>query len=103
NRKGAARVAEAVAKKLPAESPVAIIEGVPTAFNAVQRKLGFEDAISSAGLRIVASQAGNWETAKANQVATSILTEHPDVKALFCANDSMALGAVAALRSAGKE
>lgn len=103
NRKGAAKVAEAVAKKLPPQSPVAIVEGVPTAFNAVQRKLGFEDAINSAGLKLVASQAGNWETAKANQIASSILTEHPDVKALFCANDSMALGAVAALRSAGKE
>lgn len=102
NRKGARTVAEYLAKKLQPGDPVAIIEGVPTAYNGQQRKLGFEDAMSAAGMKIVSSQSGSWEMAKANQVVAAIVTEHPDVKALLCANDSMALGAVAALKAANK-
>lgn len=102
NRKAAAEVAAYVATKLQAGDPVAILEGAPNAYNAIQRKLGFDDAIATAGLKVVASQTGYWETDKANQVASAMISEHPEIKALICANDSMALGAVAALRAAGK-
>jgi ribose transport system substrate-binding protein len=103
NREGARLVGAVVASKLSPGDPVAIIEGVPTAFNAVQRRAGFEDAMKAAGLTIVSSQSGSWEMAKANTVAAAILSEHPGVKALLCANDSMALGAVQAVRAAGSE
>ncbi|HQH51753.1 MAG TPA: sugar ABC transporter substrate-binding protein [Candidatus Hydrogenedentes bacterium] len=102
NRKGARLVGEYLAGKLSPGDPVAIVEGIPTAFNAIQRKLGFEDAMNAAGMKIVASQSGSWETSKANQVVSAVITENPDIKAFLCANDSMALGAVAALRAAGK-
>lgn len=102
NRKGAKLVGDYLAKRLQRGDKVAILEGAPNAFNAVQRKLGFEDAMKSAGLNVVSSQSGYWETDKANQVAAALVTEHPDLKALLCSNDSMALGAVAALRAAGK-
>lgn len=102
NRAGARKVAEVIAKKLKPGDNVAIIEGIPTAFNGQQRRLGFEDAMKAAGLNIVSIQSGDWEMEKANNVATAILSEHPDVKALLCANDNMALGAVAAIASAGK-
>lgn len=102
NRKGAAKVGEYLAGKLSEGDPVAIVEGIPTAFNAIQRKLGFEDAMNAAGMKIVASQSGSWETSKANQVISAMITENPGIKAFLCANDSMALGAVAALRAAGK-
>jgi ribose transport system substrate-binding protein len=39
---------------------------------------------------------------KANAVAAAMLSEHPQLKAILCANDNMALGAVAAVQSAGK-
>ena len=103
NRKGARRVGEYLAGTLQRGDAVAIIEGVPTTFNAQQRKLGFQDAIEAAGLRLVASQSGDWEMAKANQVAAALLGEHPQLKAFLCANDNMALGAVAARKAAGKE
>ena len=45
----------------------------------------------------------NWETARANQVVSALVTEQPGVKAILCANDSMALGAVAALKAAGRQ
>jgi ribose transport system substrate-binding protein len=102
NRKGARMVGEYLARHLQPGDEVAIIEGAPNAFNAIQRKLGFEDAMKAAGMRIVSSQSGYWETDRANKVAAAILTEHPNLKAFLCANDSMALGVVAALRAAGK-
>ena len=103
NRKGAKEVGDYLGKKLQAGDKVAILEGLPGAFNAIQRKLGFEDAAKDYKLDVVSSQSADWETSKANQVASGIITQHPDVVALMCANDSMALGAVSALRSAGKE
>ncbi len=103
NRKGARQVGEYLAGKLKKGDAVAIIEGVPTTFNAQQRRLGFQDAIEAAGLHLVASQSGDWEMAKANQVAAALLGEHPELKALLCANDNMALGALAAQKAAGRE
>jgi len=102
NRKGARLAGEYLARRLRPGDPVAIVEGLPTAENAVQRRLGFEDAVKAAALRLVSSQSGDWEMAKANQVASAQLGEHPGLKALLCANDSMALGAVAAVKDAGK-
>lgn len=102
NRKGARMVGEYLARSLRAGDRVAIIEGAPNAFNAIQRKLGFEDAMKAAGMQIVSSQSGYWETEKANQVVAALVTEHPGLRAVLCSNDSMALGAVAALRAAGK-
>jgi len=102
NRKGARVVGDFLAKKLQPGDKVLIVEGAPNAFNGVQRKVGFEDAMKTAGMNIVSSQSGYWEADKANQVAAAVATEHPDLKAVLCANDSMALGAVAALRAAGK-
>jgi ribose transport system substrate-binding protein len=102
NRKGARLAGECLAGKLKAGDEVAIIEGAPNTFNGIQRKLGFEDAMKAAGAKIVSSQSGYWEMAKANHVVSAILTEHLYLKALLCANDSMALGAVAATKAAGK-
>jgi ribose transport system substrate-binding protein len=103
NRKGARKVGDCVAQKLKAGDAVAILEGAPNAFNGVQRKSGFEDAMKAAGLKIVSSQSAYWETDKASQVVSALVTEHPEIKAILCANDSMALGADAALRAAGKQ
>jgi len=102
NRKGARLAGECLAKKLKAGDAVAIVEGAPNAFNAVQRKLGFEDAINAAGLKVVSSQTGRWEMGEAEKVVAGMIREHPDLKGVLCANDSMALGAVAALKAAQK-
>jgi ribose transport system substrate-binding protein len=102
NRAGARKVGETLAQQLKAGEKVAIIEGIPTAFNGQQRRLGFEDAMKAAGLSIVSVQSGYWEMDKANNVATAILSEQADLKAILCANDNMALGAVAAVQAAGK-
>jgi ribose transport system substrate-binding protein len=102
NRKGARKVGEVVAKQLKAGDEVAIIEGIPTAFNGRQRRLGFEDAMKAAGTKIVSVQSGDWEMEKANGVATAMLSEYPELKAILCGNDSMALGAASAIHTSGK-
>jgi ribose transport system substrate-binding protein len=102
NRDGARRVGLALAAKLAAGDEVAIVEGVTTAYNGQQRRAGFEDAMRSAGMQIVAVQSGEWEIDKANSVAANLLTAHPHLKALLCANDNMAIGAAAAVAAAGK-
>jgi ribose transport system substrate-binding protein len=102
NRKGARLAGEYLASRLKAADKVAIIEGVPNAFNGIQRKLGFEDAMKAAGMNIVSSQSGYWETAKAEPIVSALITEYADIKAVLCANDSMALGAIAAIKAAGK-
>ena len=102
NRKGAKLAGAYLAARLKAGDKVAIIEGAPNAFNGIQRKLGFEDAMVGGGMNIVSSQTGYWETDKAQPVASALVNEHSDLKAILCANDSMALGAVAALKDAGK-
>ena len=103
NRDGARRVGEALAARLEAGDEVAIIGGIPTAFNAQQRQAGFEDAMAAAGARVVDIQSGGWEQAQANTVAAAMLREHPELRALLCANDNMALGALAARRQSGRD
>jgi ribose transport system substrate-binding protein len=102
NREGARKVGAALAARLRPGDPVAILEGIPTAFNAQQRRLGFEDAMREAGMRVVSVQSGQWEQANANTVASAMLREHPDLKAILASNDNMALGAAAAVRQAGR-
>jgi len=102
NRKGAKLAGDYLATKLKQADKVIVIEGIPNAFNGIQRKLGFEDAMKAAGIDIVSSQSAYWEMDKASQLVSAMVTEHPDIKAVLCANDSMALGAVSAIKEAGK-
>lgn len=102
NRKGAQQVGDFLAQKLKSGDKVAIIEGVSTSYNARQRTAGFQDAMKKAGVKVVSVQAGEWEIDKANKIAAAMLSEHPDLKALLNGNDNMAIGAVAAVKSAGK-
>lgn len=102
NRAGARAVGEALAARLTRGDAVAILEGIPTAFNAQQRRLGFEDAMTAAGMRVVSVQSAQWEQDRANTVAAALLREHPDLKAILASNDNMALGAAAAIRHAGR-
>ena len=68
-RRARARSAPALATQLQRGDKVAILEGIPTAFNAQQRRLGFEDAMREAGIDVVAVQSAHWEQDEANTVA----------------------------------
>jgi ribose transport system substrate-binding protein len=102
NRKGARLAGDYLASQLNQGDKVAILEGRPGAFNGNQRKLGFEDAMGAAEIEVVTSQSAYWEQKNAYDIATQIYTKFGnELKALLCANDNMALGAVQALRGKG--
>ena len=102
NRKGAQKVGSYLAQRLEPGDPVAIIEGIPTAYNSQERVRGFSEAFEERGLDIVEIRTAEWDMERANVVATSLLNEFPGLRGIACANDSMALGVVAAVKAAGK-
>lgn len=100
NFEGGRLAGEFIIKKLNEKGKVAILEGVTGNDAAIRRKAGFEDAIKKIpGIKVVASQAADWNRQKAKDVFEAILTANPDLKAVFACNDEMALGAIAALNS----
>lgn len=103
NRVGARLVGEHLAKRLSPGDEVIVLEGTRTSFNAQQRLLGFQEAMLTAGATIVDKQSANWEMTPANTITTAMLTANPDVGAILAANDNMALGAMAAVRAAGRD
>ncbi len=101
NFAGAKMVGDYLGERLAPGVRVAILEGVPTAFNSQQRTAGFVQAMNDSGMNIVAQQSAQWDQTIAVTVASGILVQHPDLDAMLCANDNMALGAVAAISQAG--
>jgi ribose transport system substrate-binding protein len=94
--------AEFIANKMGGKGKVAVLEGAPGAKTGLDRKQGFLDVISTFdGIQVVSSQPANWDRNKAFEVTTNILQAHPDLGAIFAANDTMALGAGEAVKAAG--
>lgn len=99
NRKGARLAGDYLAQVLKKGDGVAILEGRPGAFNGIQRKLGFEDAMAAAEIQVLTSQSAYWEQENAYDMATQIYTRYSDdLKAILCANDNMALGVYQAVK-----
>ncbi|HLH49096.1 MAG TPA: substrate-binding domain-containing protein [Roseiarcus sp.] len=101
--KGADYVAQTLGKD--AKGPVLVIEGLSGNITGQKRARGFANELKKAapGLTIVASLPGDWDRQKAANIANDTLQRNPDLVAIFCANDGMALGAVEAARAAGKD
>lgn len=82
---------------------VAIIEGMAGNASGKARKDGASDAFkASASIKVVASQPADWDRTKALDVATNLIQRYPNLKAIYCANDTMALGAMQAVTNAKK-
>jgi ribose transport system substrate-binding protein len=101
NFEGGAVAGRYLAARLGGRGNVAIIEGISGHETADQRRLGFLKSIEARpGIRVVASQTANWERARAYTVAENLLQAHPELDAIFAANDEMALGALEAVAAA---
>jgi ABC-type sugar transport system substrate-binding protein len=57
----------------------------------------------SSAIKVVSTQPGNWDRNTALNITTNLIQAHPDLKGIFCANDTMALAAVEALKAVGKK
>jgi len=88
-----------------AKGPVLVIEGLSGNITGEKRAHGFAEELKkqAPGLTIAASLPGDWDSLKAANITNDTLQRTPDLVAIFCANDDMALGAVEAARSAGKD
>ena len=83
---------------------VAIIEGTAGNVNSNARTQGARDTFDAAdGIEVVASQPGDWDRLTSIDVATNIMQSNPNLKAFYCCNDTMALGAYEAVVNAGKQ
>ncbi|MHC1771902.1 MAG: substrate-binding domain-containing protein [Flexilinea sp.] len=97
--------AEWVANKLGGKGQVAVVIGMPKAFAARQRTLGFKSWMeaNAPDIEVVAEQNADWDRNKAKELATTWIKNYPDLKAIFCNNDTMALGVQVAVEESGKD
>ena len=81
---------------------VAELEGIPGASASRERGEGFHK-LADSKLTVVAKQTAEFDRSKGLTVAENMLQANPDIKAIFAQNDEMALGAIEAAKSAGKQ
>ncbi len=97
------RAGEWLIKATGGKGTIVELEGTTGSSPANNRKKGFDDAVKKAsGLKIVASQSGDFNRDKGRQLMQTLLQAHPTVTAVYAHNDEMAIGAIAALEAAGK-
>lgn len=77
------------------------LAGPPDWTEARGRQLGWQNAMTAAGLEPAEPVAGDWSAASGFEAGRSIAARD-DVTAVFCANDQMALGLLRALHEAGR-
>lgn len=94
--------AEFIVSEIGGKGKVAVIEGIPGATQSEARKNGALEVFEKAGLDVLAVQTGEFDRQKAYDITATLIDANPDLKAISCGNDVMALGAVEALKSKGK-
>jgi ribose transport system substrate-binding protein len=103
NYEGGRIAAKFVVDATKGRAKVAVLEGIPGHETGDSRMRGFRDGIAaSPDVKIVASQPANWERDQGFNVFQNMLQAHADIDTVFACNDMMALGAVEAIRAAGR-
>lgn len=103
NFQGATLGAISFAQALGGEGQYAELVGKESDTNARIRSRGYHSVLDQyADLQMVSRQSANWDQAQAFTVTQSILQANPQIKGIIAGNDTMALGAIAALESAGR-
>ena len=97
--------AEWLAKRTDGKAKIIELEGSPGAAPAIDRKKGFAAGLAAfPEMKIIAAQSGDFETGKGKEVTETLLQQFgKDVTAIYAHNDNMALGAIEALKAAGKK
>ncbi|HEY0533937.1 MAG TPA: ABC transporter substrate-binding protein [Actinoplanes sp.] len=99
------RAADEMAKALGNKGKVAILLGSPGNNVTTLRTSGFKDEIAKVApdVKIVFEQTGNFAREDGQKVTEQLLQSNPDINGVYGENDEMALGAVTALKGAGKK
>lgn len=96
-------VAEDMLKYMPDGGKVAIIQGLAGAGQSEGRTKGAKAVFENTkGVELVSVQPGDWDRNRAYEITTDLIQANPDLKGIFACNDVMALAAVEALETAGK-
>jgi len=104
NAQGAAAVAKTFANAMSGEGEYAELLGRESDTNAQIRTHGFHSILDhEPKLKMVEAQSANWSQSEAFQKTETILQSHPNLKGIIAGNDTMALGAAAAARGAGRK
>ena len=102
-RSSFAGMAQWVVDQMGGEGQVAILEGFRGSSTAELRLNGMMDVFNAnPGIEVVASISADWDQEKGLKAAEDILQANPAVDAIIGSNDLMALGAVQAVKGAGK-
>src|SRR5215217_262395 len=102
NSQGAGLVAEEFVKALDGKGKYVELTGKESDTNAGVRSEAYASVISQyPDLKSVAKETANWDQQEAFSKMETILQKNPDIDGVIAGNDTMALGAVAALKSAG--
>src|SRR5262249_39931388 len=103
NYSGCVDLGEYFAEQLGEKGKYVEILGLVGDNNTWNRSKGFHSVVDRfPKLKMVAQQSADFDRGKAHDVMESLLQAHPDINAVFCGNDAMAMGAHQALVSAGK-
>jgi len=103
NYQGATILAEYFVELLGEEGKYVELTGRDTDTNAHIRSQGYHDVIDQiTDMKMVAQQTANWSQTEAYSVMETLLQQNPDIRGVICGNDTMALGAQAALLTAGR-
>ncbi len=102
NVAGAELATQYIVDQLGEGVKVAELQGTSGASAAIDRGKGFHN-VADAKLKVVASQVANFDRTQGMSVMENILQANGDIKAVFAANDEMALGAAEAISGAGKD
>jgi ribose transport system substrate-binding protein len=103
NEQGAYKSAKYLSDQVTTPAEAVILEGIRTANNANDRKLGAERAFGeNPMITVVASETANWKIDEAYDTIGRIFSLHPNVKVVFAANDMMAFGVLKYLEETGR-
>ena len=101
NYQGATLGGQEFAKKMGEKGPYAELVGKESDTNAGIRSKGYHDVLDQfTDLKLVAKQSANWSQTEAYSKMESMLQAHPEIKGVISGNDTMAMGAAAALQAA---
>ncbi|NCC12232.1 MAG: D-ribose ABC transporter substrate-binding protein [Spirochaetia bacterium] len=103
NYQGVQLVAEFWVEQMGEKGDYVELVGKESDTNAGVRSQSYHDVIDQyPGFKMVARQSANWSQPEAFQKMESIIQANPNIKGVICGNDTMAMGAMAALKAAGK-
>jgi ribose transport system substrate-binding protein len=93
--------AEWIASQLGGKGNVVVLEGIPGAASSEDRKKGAAAVFPKySGIKVVSQQTAEYDRAKALHVMENILQAQPNIDAVYCFNDEMAMGALSAVKAA---